>query len=272
MGSKRMRYLFDDHFRDTWFHQTWRQFFNGEMSATDQTVFLAAIFVTFAGVVIYLFTKRFFGWYIGLRDQRRTRRSHQTLYAEVASGAPIGATNEEIEDLAGAELRRRSNAAVHMPLPPLRLASRPADGTYFETLCRFADEKRNATEPLNDFEALAEGPVRFAYKVFGDPGLPHLDTFAGEMPYSSHELQRAMERIGVADYGETLRRAMLIARKRHELVQTLVAGGMSLEDARDNPYLPSYDEFGAFMKQRGGADRLLHVANRYFEGAYPWAP
>ena len=206
--------------------------------------------------------------YIG--DKIRDRRARAALYADVAAHLPVGATPELARELMAREhlIRRRAYAAPD--LPPIDLAVKPADGSYFVTLRAFADEKMKSGAAMNAFEREAAGPIGFLYDSFGPSGFGHFDAFARVAPYRSHELAAIMDRLGMADLKNAVDAAMSIHLQRYQMYQDFIPTGMPVDQARTHPNLPTYEALDNTLKVAGGQDRFLRAANQYFEAAYPW--
>lgn len=209
---------------------------------------------------------------MSLADRRRNKTVQASIYEEMAAKAPPNATRSDIQQMVEHERAARRAAIFETPEIPLRRASRPTDGTFFETVHGFAKAKQSNYELLNAYEQDAAGLLDLAHAVLGPAGLKHLDIFYGQaVPFKSWELKQSLEQIGLADVGDTVERAIVLHQSRDQTMKDFVATGMPVEQARAHPYLPSYDELENILRGQGGHDRFLHAADRYFEAAYPWA-
>ncbi|KJZ19926.1 hypothetical protein [Loktanella sp. S4079] len=158
------------------------------------------------------------------------------------------------------------------PPLPLRLAPRPMDGRYFETLRAFAEEKKRTGEVMNDYERETVGVMGFLYDVAGSKGLAHFDSFDGIAPFRSHELRSMLEKLGLSELNSCIEAALAIHLQRYQLSQDYVASGMPAEQVASHPNMPTYTQLDASLKVHGGQGRFIHAANRYLESSYPWAP
>ena len=197
-------------------------------------------------------------------DRIRARRAEEETYLDTVPKRMSGGPGTQ------AERDRPSHRFV--PPPPLRLAPRPTDGRYFETLRAFAEEKKRTGEVMNEYERETVGMMGFLYDVFGPKGLAHFDSFGGIAPFRSHELRSMLEKLGLGELNSSIESALAIHLQRYQLSQDYMATGMPAEQVASHPNMPTYTQLDASLKVNGGQGRFIHAADRYLEAAYPWEP
>ena len=205
-------------------------------------------------------------------DRIRARRAEASLYQDVSQRLPEDARPGLARELVESEQLKNRFSHRYVPPPPLKLAPRPTDGRYFETLRAFAEEKKRTGEVMNEYEREAVGVMGFLYGVFGSNGLAHFDSFGGIVPFRSHELCGALERLGLSELTTTIESALEVHLKRYQLGQDYMATGMPAEQVASHPNMPTYEQLDASLNVQGGSERFIRAANRYLEAAYPWEP
>ena len=205
-------------------------------------------------------------------DRIRARRAEASLYQDVSQRLPEDARPGLVRELVESEQLKNRFSHRYVPPPPLKLAPRPTDGRYFETLRAFAEEKKRTGEVMNEYERETVGMMGFLYDVFGPKGLAHFDSFGGIAPFRSHELRSMLEKLGLGELNSSIESALAIHLQRYQLSQDYMATGMPAEQVASHPNMPTYTQLDASLKVNGGQDRFIHAADRYLEAAYPWEP
>ncbi|PJI91538.1 hypothetical protein BC777_0369 [Yoonia maricola] len=249
--------------------QLWDTAFNFEDFSRGERKFAFAqlmfIMIGVFGVVGFIFRI-----IMRVSGRKHHASAQSRLMDEMAAKARPGATRAEIAQMAHAEREARRAAARYIPPVPVALATRPDDGSYFVTLCAFAAAKQADGLMLNHYEKDALSVLCVAYETLGPAGLARLDDYDGVAPVRSLDLSRVFQQIGLNEFVAPFEKAIAVHLDRHQMIQDFVASGMPLEQAKASYKLPSYMPINESLLLLGGQARLVHLADRYYQAAYPW--
>ncbi len=158
-------------------------------------------------------------------------------------------------------------------IPPVNIptASRPLDGSYFQTVLTFAQSKTAQGQALIPQERFILAEMAFLEKVLVSDGLTHFDSFAEGLPFKGFELRRALEEIGATDLIDVIERAVAAYLHRQQLLVDIMALGASRADALLNNRLPSYAPLIAEIDRIGGATYFVQCADAYVDRSYSWS-
>ncbi|SFR37072.1 hypothetical protein SAMN04488005_1064 [Yoonia tamlensis] len=207
---------------------------------------------------------------MSVADGIRNRRARAALLDELTRDIPAGATAAQVKDLLPLQQVNRRRAYTAPLLPPIALATAPADGSYFMTLRQFAQEKSRSGAAMNTYEREAMGPVAYIHDCFGTGGFGQFDGYTQTPPYKTHELRAIMGQLGLSEMANAVESANALHLQRYQLFQDFTATGMPAAQAKAHPDMPDYTPLDNAIAVAGGQARLLRAADRYFQAAYPW--